>query len=401
MPKENLTQSFVDKLLPDPDKSKCDYFDTKQSGFLLKILSSGRKSYYIRYRNQRGKQVEIKIADDNVTKLNEARELAIKYLAQIAMGEDPFSTKADLKKVPTLYDFITNSYLPYVKTYKRSWETDVSLIKNHIMPNFGKQYMDEVSKRDIIQFISKHSLTHKPGSVNRVIIMMRYIFNLSIRWETVGITKNPTAGIPLLEENNKKERFLSAEEARALVEQLKSSDNKMLQYIIPMLILTGARKNEVLKAKWEDFNVEQRLWRIPVSKSGKARHVPISDGVQYLLEGVPRHVDCGYVFANPKTLMPYVSIFASWNTARKAVGLADVRIHDLRHSFASFLVNSGRSIYEVQRILGHTQIKTTQRYAHLSQDSLLAAANEISKAVPILMAMPSRVVDVPLVQIGY
>ena len=401
MPKENLTQSFVDKLLPDPDKSKCDYFDTKQSGFLLKILSSGRKSYYIRYRNQRGKQVEIKIADDNVTKLNEARELAIKYLAQIAMGEDPFSTKADLKKVPTLYDFITNSYLPYVKTYKRSWETDVSLIKNHIMPNFGKQYMDEVSKRDIIQFISKHSLTHKPGSVNRVIIMMRYIFNLSIRWETVGITKNPTAGIPLLEENNKKERFLSAEEARALVEQLKSSDNKMLQYIIPMLILTGARKNEVLKAKWEDFNVEQRLWRIPVSKSGKARHVPISDGVQYLLEGVPRHVDCGYVFANPKTLMPYVSIFASWNTARKAVGLADVRIHDLRHSFASFLVNSGRSIYEVQRILGHTQIKTTQRYAHLSQDSLLAAANEISKAIPILMAMPNKVLDVPLVQIGY
>ena len=400
MPKENLTQSFVDKLLPDPDKSKCDYFDTKQSGFLLKILSSGRKSYYIRYRNQRGKQVEIKIADDNVTKLNEARELAIKYLAQIAMGEDPFSTKADLKKVPTLYDFITNSYLPYVKTYKRSWETDVSLIKNHIMPNFGKQYMDEVSKRDIIQFISKHSLTHKPGSVNRVIIMMRYIFNLSIRWETVGITKNPTAGIPLLEENNKKERFLSAEEARALVAQLKSSDNKMLQYIIPMLILTGARKNEVLKAKWEDFNVEQRLWRIPLSKSGKARHVPISDGVQYLLEGVPRHVDCGYVFANPKTLLPYVSIFASWNTARKAVGLADVRIHDLRHSFASFLVNSGRSIYEVQRILGHTQIKTTQRYAHLSQDSLLAAANEISKAVPILMAMPNRVVDVPLLQVA-
>ena len=400
MPKENLTQSFVDTLLPDPDKSKCDYFDTKQSGFLLKILSSGRKSYYIRYRNQRGKQVEIKIADDNVTKLNEARELAIKYLAQIAMGEDPFSTKADLKKVPTLYDFITNSYLPYVKTYKRSWETDVSLIKNHIMPNFGKQYMDEVSKRDIIQFISKHSLTHKPGSVNRVIIMMRYIFNLSIRWETVGITKNPTAGIPLLEENNKKERFLSAEEARALVEQLKSSDNKMLQYIIPMLILTGARKNEVLKAKWEDFNVEQRLWRIPLSKSGKARHVPISDGVQYLLEGVPRHVDCGYVFANPKTLLPYVSIFASWNTARKAVGLADVRIHDLRHSFASFLVNSGRSIYEVQRILGHTQIKTTQRYAHLSQDSLLAAANEISKAVPILMAMPNRVVDVPLLQVA-
>ena len=102
----------------------------------------------------------------------------------------------------------------------------------------------------------------------------------------------------------------------------------------------------------------------------------------------------------PKTLLPYVSVFASWNTARTSVGLSDVRMHDLRHSFASLLVNSGRSIYEVQRILGHTQIKTTQRYAHLSQDSLLAAANEISKAVPILMAMPNKVVDVPLLHVA-
>jgi integrase len=93
------------------------------------------------------------------------------------------------------------------------------------------------------------------------------------------------------------------------------------------------------------------------------------------------------VFANPKTHKPFVSIFCSWNTARKSVGLEDVRIHDLRHSFASFLVNNGRSLYEVQRILGHTQIKTTQRYAHLSNDSLLAAANEISKAVPILLSV--------------
>ena len=260
--------------------------------------------------------------------------------------------------------------------------------------------MDEVSKKDVIQFISKHSETHKPGSVNRVIILIRYIFNLAIKWETTGIAKNPTAGIPLLEENNKLERYLTGDEANKLIVALQKSENKMLKYIVPMLILTGARKNEVLTAKWEDFNFEQKIWRIPTSKSGKARHVPISDGVLYLLSGVPRQEGCDYVFANPKTLLPYVSIFNSWNTARTSVGLSDVRMHDLRHSFASFLVNSGRSIYEVQRILGYTQIKTTQRYAHLSQDSLLAAANEVSKAVPILMAMPNKVVDVPLLQVA-
>jgi integrase len=322
-----------------------------------------------------------------------------KYRQQLAMNIDPFAAKANLKKAPTVKSFIDDSYMPYIKTYKRSWETDVSLIKNHVLPSLGKKYLDEVTKTDIIQFMSKHAVTHKPGSVNRVIIMLRYIFNLSIRWETPGITKNPTAGIPLLEENNKKERYLTAPEAKKLIEQLKCSENTLLQYIIPMLILTGARKNEVLTATWDDFNFEQQSWRIPLSKSGKARYVPISDGVAYLLATVPRLDDCPYVFANPKTLLPYVSIFGSWNTARKAVGLADVRIHDLRHSFASFLVNNGRSLYEVQRILGHTQIKTTQRYAHLSQESLLAAANEISKAVPSLLTLPSRVIDSKVMRI--
>ncbi|WP_273146035.1 site-specific integrase [Ferrovum myxofaciens] len=123
---------------------------------------------------------------------------------------------------------------------------------------------------------------------------------------------------------------------------------------------------------------------MPVTKTGRPRHVPLSEGVLQLLDSIP-HDECPWVFANPKTHKPFVSIFTGWNSARKRAGLAEVRIHDLRHSFASFLVNAGRSLYEVQKILGHTQIKTTQRYAHLSQDTLLDAANEVSKAVPLTL----------------
>ena len=403
MPRENLTQTLIDTVICDADKSKVDYFDTKVRGLLLKVLKSGKKNYYLRYKNERNSVVEKRLASSDATimKLNDARQLAQKYLAQIAMGEDPFATKAALQTVPTIADFIDNSYLPYVKSYKRSWDTDVSLIKNHIKPHFGRLYLDEFTKQHLISFIGRHVKTHAPGSVNRVIILLRYIFNCAIKWEVSGITKNPTADIPLLEENNAKERYLTVEEANALIVALQLSDNKMLQYIIPILILTGARKNEVLKAKWEDFNSDTRLWRIPMTKSGKARHVPISDGLLLALKSIPRLDNCPWLVPNPKTQLPYISFFCSWNTARKSVGLGDVRVHDLRHSFASFLVNNGRSIYEVQRILGHTQIKTTQRYAHLSQDSLLAAANEISKALPMLATMPNRIIDVPLVQIGY
>jgi integrase len=224
--------------------------------------------------------------------------------------------------------------------------------------------------------------------------------NLAVRWEIPGVTANPTKDVPLFEDPNKKERYLSQEEAQRLYVAVRQSDNPMLQFIVPMLILTGARKREVLDSKWEDFDLARRQWRIPVTKTGKPRHVPLSDGVLRLLAAVPHYDDCPWVFANPKTRKPYVSFFSSWDTARKQAGLADVRIHDLRHSFASFLVNAGRSLYEVQKILGHTQVKTTQRYAHLSQDTLIDAANEVSKAVPFALAMPPTVVQVKLIAAG-
>lgn len=162
---------------------------------------------------------------------------------------------------------------------------------------------------------------------------------------------------------------------------MKASDNSQLQYIVPLLLLLGCRKRELLDSQWDHFDLERRVWRIPLSKTGKARHVPLSADVIALLGQVPRWEDCPYVIPNPKTKQPYASVFYSWDTARKQVGLPEVRMHDLRHSKPSFLLNSGRSLYEVQKILGHTPLKTTQRYAHLSQANQLEAVDSLG-AVP-------------------
>ena len=399
MPEQLLTNSFVQEANCPIGKTKKDYFDTKITGLLLKVLISGRKSYYLRYKGNRGKRVEVKLADASILKLNDAREMAQKYLAQIAMGEDPSATKAEMKLVPTFADFMAERYMPYVKGYKRSWMSDDSYLRNHLLPAFGKKHLDEITKHDVIKF--HHGMRSKEyavGTCNRCLILLRYAMNLAVRWEIPGIKANPTKEVALFEDHSGKERYLTEGEAQKLYESVRQSENTMLQYIIPMLILTGARKREVLDAKWTDFDLDRKQWRIPTTKAGKPRHVPMSDGVLQLLASIP-HDDCPWVFANPKSRKPYVSIFISWNTARKRAGLSDVRIHDLRHSFASFLVNAGRTLYEVQKILGHTQIKTTQRYAHLSQDTLLDAANVVSKAVPLVMTLPNTVAEVALVHV--
>ena len=320
------------------------------------------------------------------------------------MGQDPAADKAVHRQVPTVSDFIHDSYLPFVQGYKRSWKCDQGLLRKHIEPIWGKRYLDQITKADVIALMAKHRSTHAPGSCNRLLILLRYVFSCSLKWELPGIKANPTAGIPLMKEDNVKERYLSEEEAQRLYAQLNQSDNKMLKFIIPMLLLTGARKREVLDARWEDFDYERRLWRIHTTKLGKPRFVPMSDGVINLLASVPRH-GCEWAFPNPKTLKPYVSIFHSWDSARHDAGLADVRIHDLRHSYASFLVNAGRTLYEVQRLLGHTQIKTTQRYAHLNHDTLLDASNAASIAVgnffaPSVNATPDGAVMLPSVMIA-
>ena len=173
-------------------------------------------------------------------------------------------------------------------------------------------------------------------------------------------------------ENNNKDRFITKEETQRLIKAVNESMNENLKFIIPFLILTGARKSEVLKAKWKDIDMYNMMWTIPTSKSGKKRYIPISNELHKLILQIPKRKNI-YLFVSPKTNLPQNDVYQAWNNARIKANLKDVRMHDLRHSFASQLVNSGRSLYEVQTLLGHSSIKMTQRYAHLSNESLMSA----------------------------
>jgi integrase len=376
MPTVKLGADIIKKTCCPYGKLYWDLYDTAISGFLVEIRASGKKTYYLRYRDNHGRRKQHKIGDAQALTFAQARNAAQRFKASISMGEDLVTKKTSVRSVPKLEDFVANFFVPYIKQYKRGWRTNVSMLKNHILPAFGALFLNEITLSAVIKLhCSMRDKGYAAVTCNNVVIMMRYMFNLAKKWDINGADANPAAGLALFEVNNQRERYLTRSEVQLLKNAINESENTQLKYIVVLLLFTGCRKRELLDAKWEHFDIKRRIWRIPTTKSGKLRHVPLSDAVIEVLKSLPRFDECPYLIPNPNTLKPFNTIYHSWNTARNRAEMSDLRMHDLRHSFASFLINSGRSLYEVQNILGHSQLSSTQRYAHLSEKTLVAAAN--------------------------
>lgn len=198
-------------------------------------------------------------------------------------------------------------------------------------------------------------------------------FELAKRWNIGGADTNPVRGVPRPKFDNKRERFLSSAEAGRLFKALDTSSNPQLRSIVELLLLTGARVSELLRAEWRYVDLERRVWLIPMSKTGKDRHVPLSQAAIAVIEQLPRFSGCPYLIPNPDALKPYVTMKRAWQTARAQAGLQDLHVHDLRHSAVSFIINAGIDLYAVGKVLGHADHKSTMRYSHRANETLLAA----------------------------
>jgi integrase len=388
IPKEKITDIYIRGQVCPEGKTHIEIFDAELRGLYVDVLSSGRKSFRVRYRFEKKLHV-VTLGCISLVTADEARHLATQIIRSAKAGIDP-SKETQHHQGPTIQEFFVEKYLPYVKSYKRSWDTDESMIRNHLVTKLGDKRMSAISPPDVAVFVeAMKAANYAPGTCNRALVLLRYGFELALRWKVQGIECNPVKEIKNLKDDNKIERFLTQDQTARLLASVRQSESQMLQHIVLFLIYTGARKREVLDAKWQDVDWNQKSWRIPKTKSGKIRHVPLSSGAIELLKNLKLRVIANSltavdltepIFANPKTGEPYVSFFYSWNAARIRAGLPDLRVHDLRHSFASFLVNAGRSLYEVQELLGHADIRTTSRYAHLSRERLFAAVEAVPRA---------------------
>lgn len=382
MPIVKLSAQFVREAVCPPGKSKVDYYDNALKGFILEARPSGGKTFYLRYHDSHGKLRQCKIGDAAAVSYDKARQKAMRLRSEVELGGNPLEERQALRAVPTLAEFIRETYVPHIHLHRRNFQSTLSFIKCHVLPRFGAKHLDEITTDMLAEAhqdlrTKGYALAH----ANKIPILLKIMFNLARKKGIAGSESNPADGVVLFNPNNAKERYLSAVETQRLHEALSLCGSAQFKSIVALLLLLGCRKRELLDARWEDVDLERRNWRIPLSKSGKARSIPISDRALEVLRGLPRWSGCPYVIPNPDTKRPFGNLFYLWDKVRKEAGIADLRMHDLRHTFASNLVNSGQSIYVVSKLLGHSQIKTTARYSHLADETLMSAVDAAAKVV--------------------
>jgi integrase len=377
-----LTKAVVDRNLPK-EKVYMVWDDTIK-GFGLKIYPSKKTFVYFYRSPQTRKQTYLKIGVYGSVTVDEARIQAKKYAhsVQIEKIDPKDSKKAKEEKKKQFLSFeefwkiFTEKYIK--ENHKPSTiKGNASRIKKYILPFFGRKPLAEITRRDILDF--QESMNHAKGNCTKCLRLLNTAFNQAELWQYIPKNTNPCEGVPKHPEK-KMERFLSVEELERLEKTLLERENVGIvssQTIdaFRLIIYTGCRLGEVLSLQWENVDFKDCCLRLKDSKTGK-RTIPLNESAIDILKKVQKQEGNPYVFCGKKRGRHLVSVQATWRRLRHKAGLPDVRIHDLRHSFASFMIKNDVSLFHVSKLLGHSDIKTTMRYAHLTNKELVDVANK-------------------------
>lgn len=290
----------------------------------------------------------------------------------------------------TLNAFFDDHYYPHAKASKRLAYHDWSVYNTHIREQLGQYKLDELTNPVLDVWVRQQVLReYKRSTINKHIHLMNRMLNLARHWGHITGYSKHQQNIKKLATGDYTQRFLSEPEINRLLKACRSSSNPFLYPFVQLLLLTGARNGEARLMRWRDVDAVNRIWTVPRSKNGRSRRIVLSSAALAVLDStrdqatrlnLPTKPDC-YVFTNPQTRSAYYSFYASWFSARDQADLNDVRIHDLRHTYASMLINKGVSLYEVQTLLGHSSIQMTQRYAHLEPNLLHQRTEIVSDAI--------------------
>lgn len=426
-----LTKRLVDATTANSLGNESFLWDADVKGFGVRVKPTGAKAFVLKYRvGTKTRRYTISKVGSPYT-VDEARQIAADVLRDIRAGHDPMQTKAANREATTLAE-LADLYLaegPAEKPNKKasSWAADTSNIDRHIRPLLGSKVAKLLTQADIARFqsdvaVGKTAADVKTKKRGRAIVQggkgtaARSLAVLGALLQFgVGrgiLPANPAKGVKLFH-GVKKERFLSEVEIARLADTLAAMEveglNKNAATAIRLLLLTGCRRQEILSARWEYVDFERKCLRLPDSKTG-AKVVPLAAAALELLAGLQRAEGTAWVLpGSPRKRMEklkgqaepvhYTGLQKAWEKVRERAGLPGLRLHDMRHSFASFAIADGATLYMVGKVLGHKQARTTEGYAHLAADPVRAvadrAANRVANAMKRNKSVDAEVVTLP------
>jgi integrase len=378
-----LTKRTIDALTYQGEGNAAFYvWDDEIKGFGLRIYPTGRKAFVVKYRtNSRRQRLPVLGTFGRDLTLDEARRRAREVLGDVARGLDPSEEKERERQGETVRALCA-AYMQRHGNAKKSGKDDQRRIDRHILPNWGNLKATALRRADVAALHVKIGTTAR-YEANRMVALVSKMFELARRWGFVPEDHpNPARGVDHFREE-KRDRWITPEELPRLARAINQEPNESARFALWLYLLTGARKSELLRARWDDVSFERAELRLADTKAGRTHYIPLSSPAMALLQQIPRRAGNPHVFPGRELTpefqrdpAPLVNIAKAWNRVRKAAGVEDVRLHDLRRTVGSWLAQAGNSLHLIGRVLNHSNVSTTQVYARFGEDHVRAALEQ-------------------------
>lgn len=363
-------------------------WDQELKGFGLRVYPSGRKMYLVQFR-ARGRLRRVNIGLHGAVTAEIARTEAMKHLSTVRLGGDPAGERDHHKTAPTVKEFGQRFLDEHVAVHcKLTTQTEYKRsVELFINPKLGSHRIIDVTRADVVEL--HQSMKATPYQANRTLGVLSVMFSVANTWDVRTDSVNPCWKVKRYREEQR-ERYLTASEMARLGKVLRESKSEPEAVnCIRLLLLTGCRLSEIQKLKWAHVDLKTGALRLPDSKTG-AKLVTIGKAAIEILKTIPKIKDNPYVITGQIEGQHLTDMQRPWRRIRKRAGLGDVRIHDLRHSFASDALQLGEDLPMIGKLLGHTQIQTTARYAHLKTDPIKLAADKVATAIAEALEQPPK-----------
>ncbi|GHD81587.1 tyrosine-type recombinase/integrase [Vogesella fluminis] len=378
-----FSTTTIERLSCPAGRKAIEVSDLDCPGLKMLVTRSGTRVFWFRFVRA-GTKGAVRLGTFPALTVSDARQLALAARAKVERGIDP--RQQDMEVDLTFAQFAT-VYLAYSRQTKRSHRDDASKLRVWLLPAFAHLKLRDLRRRHIEAYLTDLRKTHSPASVNRHLTLLSAMGRRAVALEYVE--RNWCAGIERLKEDNRRQCALTAQQAGRLLLALEQDRNTVAASAIALLLLTGVRLREGIHARVEEVQLDRRLWHLPRGKTG-SRYVLLNDAAMELLSRQSSLQRGGWLFPGRLPGKPLGDVRSTFVRALSAAGLPPMRLHDLRHSFASLAVSAGRSLYDVQALLGHASPSMTTRYAHHDGSSLLAASQTVADVVEQAKAQLTR-----------